>query len=234
VPRQQPGKNYRGRRRLPKLPSRRYAAVVTTAFMGASFVALAAGTMPDSLKDAGGDPTAQVLSVEDRLNAIDKANRSDGRYGPAVSADQDAPDLWMLPLKAKFEITTLFQMRWGTMHFGVDMAAPEGTPIYAAHAGTVTVAGWEGGYGLATFIDHGKGIETVYGHQSSLYVAAGQHVEAGQMIGRVGTTGYSTGAHLHFEVNINKGHIDPMKFMLQNGVDIENRQEAASGGTVIS
>lgn len=234
MPRQQPGKGYRGRRRLPKLPSRRYAAVVTTAFMGASVVALAAGTMPDSLGARGGDPYAQVLSVEDRLNAIDKANRSDDRYGPAVSAEQGAPDVWMLPLKAKFEITSLFEVRWGTMHFGVDMAAPEGTPIYAAHAGTITASGWEGGYGLATFIDHGKGIQTVYGHQSSLYVSQGQHVEAGQMIGRVGTTGYSTGAHLHFEVNVNGRHYDPMKFMLQNGVDIQNRQEAASGGTVIT
>jgi murein DD-endopeptidase MepM/ murein hydrolase activator NlpD len=236
VPRQQPGKTYRGRRRLPKLPSRRYAAVVTTAFMGASVVALTAGAVvPDSLGPSGGlDPNTQTMSVADRLAAIDKANRSEDRYGPAVSADQGAPDVWLLPLRASFQITTLFEMRWGTMHFGVDMAAPEGTPYYAAHAGTVKVARFEGGYGYAIFIDHGDGIETVYGHSSALLVTEGQHVEAGQMIGLVGNTGYSTGAHLHFEVNINGGHRDPMKFMLEHGVDIENRQEAASGGTVIT
>ncbi len=235
-PGQQPGKQYRGRRRLPKLPSRRYAAVVTTAFMGAAVVALAAGAVvPDNLASQySNDPTAQNLSVADRLNAVDKANRSEERYGPAVSIDSDAPDVWLLPLRDRFTITTLFELRWGTMHFGVDMAAPEGTPYYAAHAGVVTVAGLEGGYGYCIRIDHGNGIETVYGHSSALFVTFGQRVEAGQKIGLVGNTGYSTGAHLHFEVNINGGHRNPMTFMKEHGVDIEKRQEAASGGTVIT
>jgi murein DD-endopeptidase MepM/ murein hydrolase activator NlpD len=235
-PGQQPGKTYRGRRRLPKLPSRRYAAVVTTAFMGASVVALAAGAVvPDNLASQyGNDPAGQELSVADRLNALDQASRSEERYGPAFSVDPNAPDVWLLPLQAKFEITTKFQMRWGTMHFGVDMAAPYGTPIYAAHAGVVTVSRDEGGYGLCIRIDHGNGIETVYGHASALFVTFGQRVEAGQRIALVGSTGYSTGDHLHFEVNINGGHHDPMRFMLQHGVDIENRQEEASGGVVIT
>ena len=235
-PGQQPGKTYRGRRRLPKLPSRRYAAVVTTAFMGASVVALAAGAVvPDNLtiNDHRGDQTAQALSVEDRLNAIDKANRSDSRYGPAVSVDASAPDVWLLPLRVKFEVTTLFEMRWGTMHFGVDMAAPEGTPYYSAHAGVVKLARWNGGYGNCIEIDNGNGIIIIYGHASALLVTEGQHVEAGQLLGLVGTTGYSTGPHLHFEITVNGGEYDPIKFMLQHGVDIRNRQEAATGGTVI-
>lgn len=234
-PGQQPGKTYRGRRRLPKLPSRRYAAVVTTAFMGASVVALAAGAVvPDNLTGEGGnDPSAQSLSVADRLAAIDAANRSDDRYGPAVSVDANAPDVWLLPLREKFEITTLFEMRWGTMHFGVDLAAPEGTKFYAAHAGTVKVARENGGYGLNIQIDHGNGILTIYGHASALLVHEGQHVEAGQLIGLVGNTGFSTGAHLHFELTINGGEYNPMVFMLEHGVDIRNRQEAASGGTVL-
>jgi murein DD-endopeptidase MepM/ murein hydrolase activator NlpD len=207
-----------------------------TAFMGASVVALAAGAVvPDDLASQyRNDPSAQSLAVSDRLNSLDKANRSEERYGPAVSVDSDAPDIWLLPLKAKFSITTLFEMRWGSMHFGVDMAAPEGTPFYAAHAGVVTVSRYEGGYGLCIMIDHGNGIETVYGHASALYVTFGQRVEAGQQIGLVGNTGYSTGSHLHFEVNINGGHYDPMRFMRQHGVDIETRQEEASGGTVIT
>ena len=236
MPRQQPGKPYRGRRRLPKLPSRRYAAVVSTAFLGASLVALTAGAVvPDAFGSSGnGEATAQAMSVEDRLNALDKANRSDNRYGPAVSADQSAPDVWLMPLRCNFQITTLFEMRWGTMHFGVDLACPEGTPYYAAHAGTIKVAGWEGGYGYAIFIDHGNGVETVYGHSTGLNVKVGDHVEAGQLIGWVGTTGFSTGPHLHFEVNINGAHYNPMTFMLNHGVDISNRQETANGGTVIT
>jgi murein DD-endopeptidase MepM/ murein hydrolase activator NlpD len=235
-PSQQPGRTYRGRRRLPKLPSRRYAAVVATAFIGATVVALTAGAVvPDNLASQyGNDASAQTLSVADRLNALDQANRTDDRYGPAVSVDPNAPDVWLLPLRTKFEITTLFEMRWGTMHFGVDMAAPEGTPYYAAHSGVVTLAREDGGYGYSIRIDHGNGVETVYGHSSALFVTFGQHVEAGQKIGLVGSTGFSTGSHLHFEVNVNGGHRDPMRFMMEHGVDIENRQEAASGGTVIT
>jgi murein DD-endopeptidase MepM/ murein hydrolase activator NlpD len=235
-PGQQPGKTYRGRRRLPKLPSRRYAAVVTTAFMGASVVALAAGAVvPDNLASHyRNDPAGQELTVADRLNALDQANRSEERYGPAVSVDPNAPDVWLLPLRDRFAITTLFEMRWGSMHFGVDMAAPEGTAIYAAHAGVVTLSRAEGGYGLCIKIDHGNGVETVYGHASALFVTFGQRVEAGQKIALVGNTGYSTGAHLHFEVNVHGGHLDPMRFMKDHGVDIETRQEAASGGVVIT
>jgi len=236
-PRQRPAGRYRGRRRLPKLPSKRYAAVVTTAFLGAGVVALSAGAVvPDSLRSgsAVGDPTTQPLAVSDRLNALDKANRSEDRPGPALSVEQGAPDVWLLPVQTPFQITTLFAMRWGTMHFGVDMAAPYGTPYYAAHAGTVTLARFEGGYGNAIRIDSGNGIETVYGHSSKLLVTEGQHVEAGQMIGLIGSTGYSTGNHLHFEVNVYGEHTDPMAYLLAHGVDIAKRLEAATGGTVIT
>jgi murein DD-endopeptidase MepM/ murein hydrolase activator NlpD len=209
--------------------------VVTTAFMGASVVALTAGAVVPDISGRANtlDPSAQNLSVADRLNAADQANRSEQRYGPAVSVDAGAPDVWLLPLKDKFEITTLFEIRWGTMHFGVDLAAPEGTPYYAAHAGTVILAGENGGYGLCIEVDNGNGITTIYGHGSALLVTKGQHVEAGQKIGLVGTTGFSTGPHLHFEITIHGGETNPMTFMLQHGVDIRNRQEEASGGTVI-
>lgn len=225
---------YRGRRRLPKLPSRRYAAVVFTAIVGAAIVALSAGAvMPENADNGFGGSGTQALSIEDRLSALDKANRSQDRPGPALSINQGAPDVWLLPLPTSFTITTLFEMRWGTFHYGVDLATPCGTPYYAAHAGTVTVAGVEGGYGNAIRIDHGAGTETVYGHSSKLLIAKGVHVDAGQLIGLVGSTGYSTGCHLHFEVNVNGEHKDPMKYMLQHGVDVAKRIEAANGGTVI-
>jgi murein DD-endopeptidase MepM/ murein hydrolase activator NlpD len=231
--RQQAGR-YRGRRRLPKLPSRRYAAVVTTAFLGAGVVALTAGAvMPESAGIADNiDPTTQAMAVSDRLNAVDKANRSQDRPGQAQAIEQGAPDVWLLPVPTQFTITTLYQMRWGVFHWGVDMAAPCGTPYYAAHAGRVVLARMDGGYGNAIRIDHGNGVETVYGHSSKLLVTEGQFVEVGQMIGLIGTTGYSTGCHLHFEVNINGEHKDPMKWMIEHGVDIAKRLEAANGGNV--
>jgi murein DD-endopeptidase MepM/ murein hydrolase activator NlpD len=235
APRQQPN-GYRGSRRLPKLPSKRYAGVVVAAFIGAALVVGAAGTViPEGAwSAASGDPTKQPLAVEDRLNALDRANRSLDRDGPALNLGQAAPDVWLLPVRATFELSSLYGPRWGTNHRGVDMAAPYGTPFYAAHAGIVTVAGFEGGYGYSVFIDHGKGVETVYGHASRLLVAEGQRVQAGQAIGLIGSTGDSTGNHLHFEVKVNSGHVNPMQYLLTRGVDIARRLEAANGGNVIT
>ncbi len=103
------------------------------------------------------------------------------------------------------------------LHAGVDLAAAEGTPIYAAADGTVTQAGWYGGYGNYTCLYHGlyqgKGLSTCYGHQSAILVRVGQHVSRGQVIGRVGTTGASTGDHLHFEVRINGTPVQPLDWL---------------------
>jgi murein DD-endopeptidase MepM/ murein hydrolase activator NlpD len=87
-----------------------------------------------------------------------------------------------------------------SFHDGVDLACGSGTPIHAAAAGRVVHAGWYGAYGQALIVDHGGGWSTLYGHCSSLAVGAGQTVAAGQVIGGVGSTGYSTGPHLHFSV----------------------------------
>ncbi len=98
-------------------------------------------------------------------------------------------------------------------HPGVDMAGPSGTPIHACRAGTVVIASWQGGYGNAVVIDHGGNMATLYGHQSQLAVQVGQHVDAGQVIGFVGTTGYSTGPHLHFEVRLSGNVVDPTPYL---------------------
>jgi len=95
------------------------------------------------------------------------------------------------------------------LHTGVDMACGYGTPIHAAAAGLVVHAGWYGAYGNAVIIDHGSGMATLYGHCSSVAVGAGQTVAAGQVIGYVGSTGYSTGPHLHYEVRQNGTPIAP-------------------------
>ena len=99
-----------------------------------------------------------------------------------------------------------------TNHMGIDIGAASGTPIYAALPGTVTTAGWYGGYGNAVIIDHGGGLQTLYGHMSAVAAQAGTNVMPGQVIGFVGSTGNSTGPHLHFSVIQNGQWLDPLMF----------------------
>lgn len=99
------------------------------------------------------------------------------------------------------------------MHDGVDFGAPGGMPIRAAAAGTVVSAAVRGGYGNATIIDHGGGLATLYAHQSEMFVTAGTAVAAGQVIGAIGSTGFSTGPHLHFEVRVAGVPVDPMLYL---------------------
>jgi murein DD-endopeptidase MepM/ murein hydrolase activator NlpD len=98
-------------------------------------------------------------------------------------------------------------------HEGIDIAAPKGTPIQAAAAGTVIYAGRNGGYGNTILVEHADGRTTRYAHADSLMVNAGDTVEAGQTIAAVGSTGHSTGPHLHFEVMENGRHVSPLKVL---------------------
>lgn len=109
-------------------------------------------------------------------------------------------------------ITSGYGMRWGRLHAGIDIGAGYGAPIVAAASGTVISAGWMGGYGNLVIIDHGGGMATAYAHQSSIAVGGGS-VSQGQVIGYVGSTGNSTGAHLHFEVRINGSPVDPLGYL---------------------
>ena len=110
-------------------------------------------------------------------------------------------------------VTSGYGMRWGRMHEGIDIAVGEGTPVRAAAAGTVIYAGWMSGYGNLVVVDHGSGLSTAYAHNSSLAVAVGQSVAAGEVVSYSGNTGNSRGPHVHFEVRVNGSAVDPLGYL---------------------
>lgn len=117
------------------------------------------------------------------------------------------------PIAERGVITSLFGMRNGSMHKGLDIAAPAGTPVLAAAKGRVTYADWAGTYGMLVMVDHGDGVVTKYAHNSAIAVEVGQMVRSGQHIADVGNTGRSSGPHLHFEVEIQGEVVDPLTLL---------------------
>jgi murein DD-endopeptidase MepM/ murein hydrolase activator NlpD len=150
----------------------------------------------DALKAASASLTARIQAAQ--------ANR-----GGSTSTPSSAGLVW--PVSGP--VTSPFGWRWGRMHEGIDIGGGSGTPIHAAASGTIIYCGWESGYGNLTVIDHGGNLATAYGHQSSIAVACGQHVSQGDVIGYVGSTGHSTGPHLHFEVRVNGSPVDPLGYL---------------------
>lgn len=119
--------------------------------------------------------------------------------------------------------------RGAAMHGGIDLAGPSGTPIYATADGTVGRAGWNsGGYGNLVEVNHGRGIETRYGHLSQILVSPGQQVRRGQLIARMGSTGRSTGSHLHYEVRIEGRAVNPIPFMKSTDYLVAMQKSAGS------
>ena len=110
-------------------------------------------------------------------------------------------------------LTSGFGMRWGRMHEGIDIAVGTGTPVVAAASGVVISAGWGGGYGNLVVIDHGGGVATAYAHNSRIIVSSGQSVGQGAVIAYSGSTGHSTGPHVHFEVRIGGSAVDPLPYL---------------------
>jgi murein DD-endopeptidase MepM/ murein hydrolase activator NlpD len=99
------------------------------------------------------------------------------------------------------------------MHTGLDFRGDPGDPVRVTANGTVTTAGWNGGYGRMVEVDHGSGFATRYGHLSSIDVKVGQVLKIGQIVGRIGSTGRSTGPHLHYETRVDGDAVDPQKFL---------------------
>ena len=151
-------------------------------------------------RDAGPDaPVLEPGKIEARKGAK-----------PPAQVGPDRAFLW----PTRGVITSRFGWRrYQRHHGGVDLASPHGTPIYATRDGVVSFSGWRSGYGQVVYIDHGGGLTTIYGHASELLVAAGKKVKRGEMIARVGCTGWCTGAHLHFEVRINDVPVNPLEYL---------------------
>jgi len=154
----------------------------------------------------------------------------------AVNPSTQSTGAWTVPLGAKYTMSSPFGMRihpisggWKP-HYGQDMSAKAGVPVIAASAGTVRTAQKRdaGGYGKYVVIEHANGITTLYGHLSEVNVNARQSVTTGELIGRVGTTGASTGNHLHFETRVNGNAQDPVKFMSTRGVTLDGSPGSAT------
>ncbi|MFU8871871.1 M23 family metallopeptidase [Micromonospora sp. SL4-19] len=218
---------YRGRRRVPTPPRSRYAAVVTTAFVGAGLVALGANALPDaksvdpSVLDQLKQASITSQDAAARADTVEPASR-DSRAGGKTATEED---VWLLPLHG-YDFNTPYGMRWGKLHTGIDLAAAEGTPYHAIHDGKVTKAGWFGGYGYAVIVQHPDGSEAIYGQSSAVSVKEGQQVKAGEQLGLVGNTGHAYGSHLHLEIHVNGQPLDPVPWLQKHDVDIKLETEA--------
>lgn len=160
------------------------------------------------------DLEAESEAIRGRLaDLAAKARReADSGGGAATPSTSSGRFQWPVngALTSSFGYRTHPVLGTQRLHAGADFGAASGTPIVAAAAGTVVSAGWQGGYGNAVIINHGAGVATLYAHQSRLAVSSGARVSRGQVIGYVGSTGMSTGPHLHFELRINGVPTDPV------------------------
>jgi murein DD-endopeptidase MepM/ murein hydrolase activator NlpD len=152
---------------------------------------------------------AGLQAASAALAAQIRSAQSAYSYSPGDTTPSASGFIW--PVNGP--VTSPFGWRWGRMHEGIDIGVGYGTPIQAAASGRVVYAGWMSGYGNLVAIDHGRGISTAYGHQSSIAVSVGQIVSQGQTIGYVGCTGHCFGPHLHFEVRINGTPVDPLGYL---------------------
>ena len=157
---------------------------------------------------------AQEQKLQTEAQALAAADASiRGQLAAAQGATDSTPSASGLIWPVSGPVVSPFGYRWGRLHAGIDIAVSYGTPIHAAAAGTVVLAGWVSGYGNYTCIDHGGGLATCYAHQSSYAVSQGAAVGQGQVIGYVGCTGHCFGPHLHFEVRINGAPVDPLGYL---------------------
>jgi len=199
-----------------------------------------AGLLLEKLDKDSAAYKEQIAQIENDMNSIEALIQQYSSSGSATLPEIDIPTGgtvedglfepnskgWLWPVKAKgMQVCSPYGMRWHPvyggyrMHTGVDIDSSLGNayvrrkPIVASKAGVVTYSGWNGGYGKCVIVDHGQGISTLYAHCDELTVNSGQTVAQGQTIALLGTTGTSTGEHLHFEVRVNGSHTNPMNYI---------------------
>lgn len=165
-----------------------------------------------------GKVRTQRHALEDHLDELVKeSNKIQARFqsGAGIPAGpiRGGSGQFIWPINGTITSPFCESRAWESCHPGLDIAAPTGTPIRAADGGRVAIAGWVGGYGNYTCIQHSASLSTCYGHQSAIHVRVGQQVAKGQVIGLVGSTGHSTGPHLHFEVRVNGAVQNPMNYL---------------------
>ena len=201
-----------------------------------------ASTVPDIAKTAGnkkeddekiavsetpGELLKEMRRLDERLDKqirlvvalrSEFMNQAYGAVSSVVNPTAETPNIWPVagPISSYYGYRTSPGGIGSTFHEGGDIAGDYGTPISATAAGTVTQAGWVGGYGYLVEVKHADGIVTRYGHNSAVLVYEGQHVDQGSMIALMGSTGNSTGPHCHYEVRIHGEAVDPMYFLPQN------------------
>lgn len=181
-------------------PPRKVAAANETSALGGPFVPLKA--------DGNGSPfEREVIRLQDQVVQAQRLRQA----LPYIPLRR--------PLSSVADVTSPFGARTdpflgrAAMHTGVDLREPYGAPVLATAAGKVVTAGWTGGYGNMVEVDHGNGVATRYAHMSAILVSEGQQLNAGAVVGRLGSTGRSTGAHLHYEVRVDDEPVDPVKFL---------------------
>jgi Peptidase family M23 len=215
---------------LRRPPGRRAPVLLAAAVVGAALTGLLGGV--------GGGGAAPVASGQDYGLGMSDASFSGGvdvagARGEISQAEAQArldeiaasraarePD-FVVPADGR--LSTCFCQRWGTMHWGIDLAAPLGTPIYAAADGVVLRAGPASGYGNAVYIQDADGNVEIYGHMKYYDVQAGDVVSAGDQIAKVGNQGQSTGPHLHFEIHVggmNGKPTDPEEWLAERGLSV--------------
>lgn len=167
-------------------------------------------------EDLLGDIEADKAAVEEGLDQLIIDSMTANGYESVEEEEEEEVVTWTHPCPSYTYISTYFNITdaWhSTIHRGVDFAAPAGTAISAARAGTVIIAAYSSSYGNYVMIDHGDGYFTLYAHASALYVSQGDTVSQGELIATVGSTGNSSGNHLHFEIRYGSNYLDPMNYL---------------------
>ncbi|SFD92094.1 M23 family metallopeptidase [Blastococcus tunisiensis] len=216
-------------RRLPQPPGRRAHLWLAALIAGALIAAIPSFTGPSEELTGTASDYGLGVAADLALGGIDDAGvrrsiteaEAQARLGELAASRAARAPKTVLPTQGR--LTTCYCMRWGQMHYGLDLAAPLGTPIYSAADGVVIKAGRVAGFGNAVYVQDADGNVHIYGHMRYYDVRAGDLVHAGDQIAKVGNEGFSTGPHLHYEIHrgdIDGRPLDPQDWLAERGVHL--------------